>query len=55
MTDLWLLHYERAFSEFETDRQVIGDGHAITAFMMKMRRLGFEQPEIAEQIVEAMS
>ena len=55
MTDLWLLHYERAYEEFCADRQVIGDANAITEFMHKMRKLGFDQLEMVDRISEAMS
>ena len=46
MTDLsGSSHYERAYEEFCADRQVIGDANAITEFMRKMRKLGFDHLE----------
>ena len=55
MTDLWLIHYERAYDEFKADRQVIGDANAITEFMHKMRKLGFDHLEMVDRISEALT
>ena len=55
MSDLWLLNYERAYAEFETDRHVIGDDHAIIEFMNKMRQLKLDPTEIYYEVEKVMS
>ena len=55
MSDLWMISYERAYEEFCADRKVIGDANAITEFMHKMRKLGFDHLEMVDRILEALT
>ena len=50
MSDLWLIEYERALDELESDREKFGDDDAKKFLRSTLRALGFDQHEIDNEI-----